>query len=70
MVKNKLYFFLGTEVVYGTGFKVVEGIVGGSEDSQALRRGVELVFDLVVHLGVDEKANEGGVLAVFVEDSC
>lgn len=69
MVQNKLDFLLVCEAVYSTSFEVVEGIVGRGKDTHALSGGVELVFNLVAHLGLIEEANQGGVLSGFVENS-
>lgn len=69
MVQNKLDFLLVCEAVYSPSFEIVEGIVGRGEDTHALTGAVELVLDLVAHLGLVEEANEGGVLSGFIEDS-
>lgn len=51
MVLNKLYFLLGIEVVYATGFEVVEGVISGGKDSHAFGGAVDLAIYLVSNLG-------------------
>lgn len=60
---------LVVEVVDGASLEVVEGIVGGGKDGDALRGGVELVLDLGGDLGGGEQPDEVGVLPVLGEDS-
>lgn len=51
MVEDEGDLLLRVEVVEGAGFEVVEGVVGGGEDGEALGGAVELVGDLVGYLG-------------------
>ncbi|KAL6973993.1 hypothetical protein U1Q18_028175 [Sarracenia purpurea var. burkii] len=65
VVEHKLNVLLGPEVVEGAGGEVVEGDGGGGKDGHALVGVVELVVDLVRHLGGYQEAEEGGLLAAF-----
>ncbi|KAL6973989.1 hypothetical protein U1Q18_028171 [Sarracenia purpurea var. burkii] len=65
VVEHELNVLLGPEVVEGAGGEIVEGDGGGSKDGHALVGVVELVVDLVRHLGGYQEAEEGGLLAAF-----
>lgn len=51
MVEDEGDLLLGVEVVEGAAFEVVEGIVGGGEDGEALGGAVKLVGYLSGYLG-------------------
>ncbi|KAL6973988.1 hypothetical protein U1Q18_028170 [Sarracenia purpurea var. burkii] len=65
VVEHELNVLLGPEVVEGAGGDVVEGDDGGGKDGHALVGVVELVVNLVRHLGGYQEAEEGGLLAAF-----
>ena len=66
MGETELHLLLGVEAVQGTGFEVVESVVGWSKEGHALVGVVELVFDLASDLGGGQELDECGVLATFV----
>ncbi|KAL6973998.1 hypothetical protein U1Q18_028180 [Sarracenia purpurea var. burkii] len=65
VVEHELNVLLGPEVVEGAGGEVIEGDGGGGKDGHALVGVVELVVDLVRHLGGYQEADDGGLLAAF-----
>ncbi|KAL6973986.1 hypothetical protein U1Q18_028168 [Sarracenia purpurea var. burkii] len=65
VVEHEQNVLLGGEVVEGAGGEIVEGGVGGGKDGHALVEVVELVIDLVRHMGGCQEVEEGGVLATF-----
>ncbi|KAL6973994.1 hypothetical protein U1Q18_028176 [Sarracenia purpurea var. burkii] len=66
VVEHEQNVLLGGEVVEGAGGEIVEGAGdGGGKDGHALVGVVELVINLVRHMGGCQEMEEGGVLAAF-----
>ncbi|CAD5170306.1 unnamed protein product [Musa acuminata subsp. malaccensis] len=68
VVEDELDLLLLAEAVECADLEAGKGVVGGGEQGEPVVAVVELAVDLLVHLGLAEEADEGGVPPALGED--
>ncbi|RWW77516.1 hypothetical protein BHE74_00014332 [Ensete ventricosum] len=69
VVQDQRHLLLGRQAVERAGLQVVESVVGGAEDGEAIEGVVQLALYLLADLGFFEQAKEGAVLPALLENA-